>query len=157
MKEILQSSREALAIQQKKASKDEDDLDDDEATATASPGAPLFQLDEKSVNSLDSVVTEVENWLKEKIAAQEKLELWEEPVLLLTEIERKTSQLQSALRKIFLDQTKQKTKSKTSTSTTNTSTKSTSSETPTVTAEEKPVHTEVEDGDFEEPRRRQRR
>jgi hypoxia up-regulated 1 len=149
MKQIIKSSRDSLAAQHKKAIKDEDDLDDDEATAPESPEASLFQLDEDSVNSLDSVVTEAETWLTQKIAAQEKLDPWEEPVLLLTEIERKASQVQLALQKAFLDQTK-KTKPKTSTSATTTSTSSTSTETPTVTTEEKPLHTEVEDDDFEE-------
>lgn len=97
--------------------KGEDDLDDDETTATASPSASLFQLDEKAITTLDSVVMEIETWLKERIAAQEKLNLWEEPVLLLTELERKGNQIQSALRKIFLDQTKTKSKTKSSTST----------------------------------------
>ena len=148
MKQIIKSSRDSLAAQQKKAIKDEDDLDDDETTAPESPEASLFQLDEKSVNTLDSVVMEVETWLTQKSAAQEKLDLWEEPVLLLTEIERKASQVQLALQKAFLDQTK-KTKPKTSTSATTTSTSSTSTETPTVTTEEKPLYTEVED-DVEE-------
>lgn len=79
-------------------------------------------------------MTEVETWLNEKIATQEKLNLWEEPVLLLTELERKGNQVQSTLRKIFLEQAKQKSKSSTSTATT---TKHPESETP--------VHSEVEE------------
>ena len=54
----------------------------------------------------------------EKLAAQENLELWEEPTLLLTDLEKKSNQIQSALRRIILDSSKQKTKSTTSRTTT---------------------------------------
>lgn len=98
-------------------------------------------------------MTEVETWLAEKIAAQEKLKLWEEPVLLLTDLEKKGNQIQNALRKLLLEQ-KAKTSSK------KTSSKSTSSisSSTTVLAEttapskasesaEAPVYTEVKDED----------
>jgi hypoxia up-regulated 1 len=114
-KELVQSSRDILASKNAKVPKDEDDLDDDDEESTATNPPPiLFHLDEKSIKTLDSVVDEVETWLTEKIAQQEQLKLWEEPVLLLTDLEKRSNQIQSVLRKVFMDQAKTKTASKTS-------------------------------------------
>jgi hypothetical protein len=111
-----------LAPKNAKIQKDEDDLDDDDdEPATANPSTVLFHLDEKAIKTLDSVVEEVETWLTEKIAQQERLKLWEEPVLRLTDLEKKNNQIQSVLRKVFMDQTKTKTAPKSSTSTTKSS------------------------------------
>jgi hypothetical protein len=97
--------------------------------------------------------------LTEKLAAQKKLKLWEEPVLSLTDLEKKGNQLQNALRKLLLEQQQQqqqnkKTSSKRSSSKTTSSTSSSTTvlaETTTarVASEsaEAPVYTEVVDED----------
>lgn len=154
-KELVKSSRDFIASQLPK-SKSEDDLEDEEtetASAGATPSAALFTFDEKSISSLESVVTEVESWLSEKLAAQAKLNLWEEPVLLLSDLEKKGNQIQSALRRMLLEQQKQKTSSKKTSKTTSSASSST-----TVLAEtsstgvvsestETPVYTEVTEED----------
>ena len=108
----------------------------------------LFKLDETAIKTLDSVVEEVDSWLSEKLAAQQKLQLWEEPVLLLTDLEKKSNQIQSALRKIIMDSSKQKTKTTTATSKSTTSTTTHSAESAVPTTEK---YTEVNDeGEDEE-------
>jgi hypothetical protein len=122
---------------------------DDETTTTTTP-TPLFGLEEKSIVNLETLTTEIETWLKKKLAVQEKLALWDEPVLNLSDLEKKGDQIQAALRKILLQQAKAKTTSKKSSSSKTTSTTSTSASsetTPTTSAaaEETPVYSEVED------------
>jgi len=154
-KELVKSSRDFIASQLPK-SKSEDDLEDEEtetASAGATPSAALFTFDEKSISSLESVVTEVESWLSEKLAAQAKLNLWEEPVLLLSDLEKKGNQIQSALRRMLLEQQKQKTSSKKTSKTTSSASSSTTilaetSSTGVVSeSTETPVYTEVTEED----------
>jgi 5S rRNA maturation endonuclease (ribonuclease M5) len=156
----VKSSRDFIASQLPK-SKSEDDLEDEETETTsdnATPSAAPFTFDEKSISGLESVVTEVETWFSEKLAAQEKLNLWEEPVLLLTDLEKKGNQIQSALRKMLLEQQKkQKTSSKKTSKTTSRTESSTTVLAETATASvvlesvETPVYTEVgEEDELEE-------
>jgi len=146
-KQFLQTNRESLSSQSPPPI-EEDNLDDDEPTPSTPP-ASLFQLDEKAIETLDSVVKEVDMWLTEKLGAQEKLQLWEEPVLLLTDLEKKSNQIQSALRKIIIDSAKQKTTKSTTASatgkTTMSSKESVSSSVPTPE-----VYIEVIDDEEEE-------
>jgi len=123
-KSILAINRELLATRNTKKEKDAFDLEDedDPVEHKLPPGAVQFLLNEKSLEALDAAVQEVETWLTEKIAAQEKLEDWDEPVLLLSDIERKNDHLQSVLKKIIRDQAKTATKTKSSPSTTATAT-----------------------------------
>ena len=141
-KELIKTSRD-LATSQSAKLDNEDDLDDDPAT----PSPPLFQFDEKSLLTLETSVSEVERWLTEKIAAQGKLNLWEDPILRSTDLERKGNQLQNALRKILLEQqTKAKSKSKNMTSTSTRTSPSVSSS-PGTSSEgivEMPVYSEVQ-------------
>ena len=156
-KELVKSSRD-LIVSQLPKSKNEDDLEDEEtdsASATASPTAALFAFDENSISTLESVVTEVETWLTKKLAAQEKLKLWEEPVLLLSDLEKKGNQIQSALRKLLQEQQKKtsssakKSASKTTSSSPSSTTVLAETTTASVAAEETdgPVYTEVVDDD----------
>lgn len=135
-KEFLKTSREVLSSQSPPI--DQDNLDEEPIPST-NPSTALFKLDEKAIETLDSVVEEVESWLTAKRAAQDKLQLWEEPVLLLTDLEKKNNQIQSALRKIIMDASKQKTKS---TSATKKATTSTSTQSVVPTEE---TYTEVND------------
>jgi len=118
-KSILAINREFLATRMEKKEKDEFDLEDEDDPVESKfpPGAVQFLLDEKSLEKLDAAVREVESWLTEKIAAQEKLEDWEEPVLHLSDIERKNNHLQSVLKKIIHDQAKATAKTKSSSAT----------------------------------------
>ena len=89
---------------------------------------PIFQLGEMVVSKLDSIVSEVDTWLNQKIAAQEKLELWEKPVLLPSELEKKGQLIQDAIRRAVLDASKPKPKQKSTTASsapTNTSSEAT--------------------------------
>jgi hypothetical protein len=160
-KELVKSSRELLASTLPKSKTSEDDLEDDTVTATETPPALGFQFEEKSIAGLESLISEVETWLSEKIAVQEKLKLWEEPVLLLNEIEKKGTQIQNALRKMVMEQAKPKTKPKksstssssassTATASSKTTASASSSEAPIESVEtDKPLYTEVEE-DIEE-------
>lgn len=117
-KGILELNREHLASKVGKKEKDKFDLEDDEdGESKLPPGTVQFLLDEQSIETLQGAVEEVETWLREKSAAQEELEDWEEPVLLLSEIERKSNHLQSVLRKIVMEQIKTANKTKSSSST----------------------------------------
>lgn len=84
---------------------DDDDLDDEINTSTTSVSVPL-QFDEDTLSTLESAVTQVERWLMEKVGEQEKRELWEEPILLLSDIERKIEEVQAVFRKILLRKSK---------------------------------------------------
>lgn len=134
-KGLVRSSRDILASKNAKVPKDEDDLDDDnEESPSANPSEILFHLDEKSIKTLDSVVEEVETWLTEKIAQQEQQKLWEEPVLLLTDLEKRSNQIQSILRKVFMDQARTETASRAS----STSSTAKSSSTTEIVSTERP-------------------
>lgn len=113
VKEIVKSSREHLAS---RLIKKEDNLEGEPDSESLS--ALLNQFDENATTTLETVVTEVEIWLKEKITKQEELKLWEEPVLLVEDVERKGLQIQETLRKILLQQAKSKGGPKTSSKTT---------------------------------------
>ena len=123
-KSILAINRELRATRNAKKEKDEFDLEDedDRVENNLPPGAVQFLLNEKSLETLDAAVQDVETWLTEKLAAQEKLEDWDEPVLLLSDIDRKNNHLQSVLKKLIRDQAKTATKTKSSSSTTATAT-----------------------------------
>lgn len=157
----MKTSRELLAAPLPKPKNSEDDLEE-AATESEAPISMGFQFEEKAVSNLESLVSEVETWLSEKIAAQEKLKLWEEPVLLLTDIEKKGTQLQNAFRKMLMEQAKPKTKPKKSSTSTSSASRTTaasgttsvsSANSDTASAESvetgKPVYTEVEE-DLEE-------
>jgi hypothetical protein len=101
---------------------------------------PMFQLGEMVVSKLDSIVSEVETWLNQKIAAQEKLELWEEPVLLPSELEKKGQLIQDAIRRAVRDASKPKPKQK---STTASSTSTNTSSEATVMSEAETAVTET--------------
>jgi hypothetical protein len=160
-KELVKSSRELFASTLPKSKTSEDDLEDETATTTETPPVLGFQFEEKSIAGLETLISEVETWLSEKIAAQEKLKLWEEPVLLLNEIEKKGTQIQNALRKMVMEQAKPKAKpKKSSTSSSSTSSTTTASSETTGSASsseasvesvetDKPIYTEVEE-DLEE-------
>jgi hypoxia up-regulated 1 len=146
-KSLIKSSREIVS-EVYPPKNNEDDLDDE--TPAPTPPASPFQLDEKSLSKLDQLASDVETWLKEKLAAQESLELWEEPVLLTSELEKKGTQIQAALRKALLDQAKPKPKSKTSSSSTSTATGSQTDSTATSSAAasnqtDTPVYSEVDE------------
>jgi len=135
-----------LASKNVEKEKGEIDLEDEDGESKLPPGT--IQLDEKSIETLQGAVEEVETWLLEKSAAQEKLEDWEEPVLLLSELERKNIHLQTVLRKIVMDQaktaSKPKSSSSTSSSTTTVSATSTASKEAEVTVAEEGTTTITE-------------
>ena len=147
-KSILQLNREYLASKNVEKEKGEIDLEDEDGESKLPPGTIQFLLDEKSIETLQGAVEEVETWLLEKSAAQEKLEDWEEPVLLLSELERKNIHLQTVLRKIVMDQaktaSKPKSSSSTSSSTTTVSATSTASKEAEVTVAEEGTTTITE-------------
>jgi hypothetical protein len=158
---LVKSSRELLASTFPKSKASEDDLEDETATAMETPSTLGFQFEEKSIAGLEILILEVETWLGEKIAAQVKLELWDEPVLLLNVIEMKGTQIHNALRKMVMEQAKPKAKpKKSSTSSSSTSSTATSSSDTTGSAssseasvesveKDKPLYTDVEE-DLEE-------
>jgi hypothetical protein len=132
-KDLIKTNRDFAAP----ATRDEDDLDDEPPV----PVRPIFVFDPQSLESLDAIVTEVENWFSEKLAAQEKLQLWEEPVLRLRDLEMKSNRVQIAIRKIVLEQAKAKTSSKKA----STFTSSSSAVVSEATAEERLTVTKVVD------------
>jgi len=96
---------------------DEDDLEDDESKASSSSASiGLPQIDPKSLEPLERLVAETEKWLKEKLAQQEKLELWETPVLVVSDLQQKADSLQAGINKLLREMMNSKTKSKTSSS-----------------------------------------
>jgi hypothetical protein len=161
-KELVKTSREMAASQAPEPKLEEDELED-EPSAAPSPSISAFHIDESLLTNLENVVSEVETWLKDKTTAQEKLKLWQEPVLLVADLQRKGDQIQAALRKLLLEQSKPRTKSKTTSSISTSSTSSPSEsvasladESTTLSAsistaspaEEVPLYTEVsEDSD----------
>jgi hypothetical protein len=110
-KDLIKTSLD-FAVSQSPDSKNEDDLDDE----ALKPVKPVFEFDAKSIAALQSVVTEVEAWLFEKLAVQEKLKLWEEPALFLNDLEKQGNQVQTALRKLIMEQAKAKISTKSTTS-----------------------------------------
>jgi hypoxia up-regulated 1 len=75
-KSVLEVNREFLASKNKE--KDKFDLEDEEdGESKFPPGTIQFLLDEKSIETLQAAVEEVETWLRETSAAQEKLEDWQ--------------------------------------------------------------------------------
>jgi hypothetical protein len=148
-KSVIKASKEIM--EPPKPKNDDDDLDDEAPTPT--PPSTLFQLDDESIQKLDSITSEVETWLKDKLAIQAKLKDWEEPVLLPSDLEKKSQDFQNTLRKVLLEQSKPKPKPKSKTSTSSKmSTGTESAETGTATssaAEESqtgnPVYSDVEE------------
>jgi hypothetical protein len=145
-KAVLKASREIL--EPPKPKNNDDDLDDEIPMPT--PSSSLFQLDDKSFQKLDSLTSEVETWLNDKLAIQAKLKDWEEPILLPSDLEKKSQDLQNMLRKILLEQSKPKPKSKTSSSKTSTGKASGETETATSSAAADsetggPVYSDVEE------------
>ena len=154
----MRTSRDFVASKVSESKVDEDELED-ETSAIPSPSIPEFHIDESLLKSVETVVTDVEAWLKEKIGAQENLELSQDPVLLVSDLQRKGDQIQSALRRMLLEQSKPKTKPKKTTSTSTSSTSeandssstntpaqsSTASSSTSTEPDEALVYTEVQD------------
>jgi hypoxia up-regulated 1 len=154
-KSLLEVNREYLASKNRKKEKDKFDLEDEEdSELKLPPGAIQFLLDEKSIETLQGAVDEVESWLHETSAAQEELDDWEEPVLLLSEIERKSNHLQSVLRKIVMEKAKTANKPKSSSSTPTATATASASKKAEETVEEEGTTTGtatiIETGDAEE-------
>jgi len=131
---------------------DEDNLEDDESAASPSAAIDLLDIDPKSLEPLEKLVDETEKWLKEKLAQQEKLELWETPVLLASDIQQKADGLQAGINKLLREMMSAKTKSK-STSTKKESSSTTSSATSMSASDALPTESvtseNVEDGEVE--------
>ncbi|KAI5368228.1 putative Heat shock protein 70 family [Septoria linicola] len=81
------------------ASSDVDDLEEPDTSSAPEPEAskepsPLLNLDMTSINS---VYDEITTWLSEKVAEQGKLKPFEDPVLLVKDLERRSTELKDAV------------------------------------------------------------
>ena len=89
----------------------EDDLEDDPyVTATSSNGPeetdiPIpkpYEYTAEDLSSLTKVYDTVKSWLDEKVAAQEKLKPYEDPAMLISDLETRASQLQSSISDVVM-------------------------------------------------------
>ncbi|RMZ92108.1 hypothetical protein DV736_g674, partial [Chaetothyriales sp. CBS 134916] len=98
------AASESIASTPSSANKD-DELDDDpyststaatEPAPTAGDGLPpAFEYKEEDLLSLTNTQTSVKQWLDEKLALQEKLGPYDDPVVLVAELEAKAKEIQS--------------------------------------------------------------
>ena len=98
-KASLTASSSSTSTQTPSASSDADNLEEADTSSTAAPKAtdepsPLVNLDMTSINEK---YEEIKTWLAEKVAEQEKLKPFDEPVLLVKDIERRSMELSDAV------------------------------------------------------------
>ncbi|KAK4504832.1 hypothetical protein PRZ48_002794 [Zasmidium cellare] len=79
---------------------DPDDLEEPETTTKAAPkssAAPTNPYDSIDLVGIQEIYTSVSTWFTEKLAEQDKLKPYEDPVLLVKEIEKKSNEIQQSL------------------------------------------------------------
>jgi hypothetical protein len=146
LQKIILSAKELIeANRQLKTSETVQDELEGAETPTPSPSLSLFEFDEKSIEQIESIVQEVETWLKETIKEQNELELWEEPVLFPSDLDNKGAQIQSIIRRVLLGQRKAQEKSKASAKSASQSTSVTEDAETTSTESAAPEETADED------------
>lgn len=128
---------------------DADDLEEpDTSEPTAKPSAITNPFDSIDLQGVQATYDSVSAWLKEKLAAQDALKPFEEPVLLTKEVEAKASELSSSLQQIVTQASKARTASrKPKTSKTKSAKKTKATADPAVEAEE-PLPAENPAGDI---------
>jgi hypoxia up-regulated 1 len=87
-----------------------DDLEDDpysstSSTESATESEPLFnkyQYTEEDLTSAKSVYESVQKWLDEKLLSQEKLGPYDDPAILVADLETRTTQLQDEITNVIM-------------------------------------------------------
>lgn len=98
-KAALTASSSSTSSQTPSASSEADDLEEADTSSKArsketDEPSPLINLD---LTSVQSKYDEISSWLAEKLAAQEKLKPFDDPVLLVKDIERRSTELGDAV------------------------------------------------------------
>lgn len=88
---------------------DADDLEDDPYSNTASaaesppePAIKPYEYTQEDLSSLIKVYDATKKWLEDKLASQDKLGPYDDPAVLVSELEAKASQLQSTVSEVIM-------------------------------------------------------